>query len=293
MKSLRRFSIALAMVAVAVFNLDEVNAQDRREYKELTYASVNGKDLRLDVYTPGKAGSPFLVVWVHGGAWSGGSKESPPMHFVESGFALASLDFRPSTEARFPGQVHEIKAAIRFLRAEASKYGYRADRIAISGASSGAHLAALVGTTNGVKELEGRVGGHFEQPSSVQAIVSYYGASNLTTILAQSTPSGANMRVPALERLLGAKPDAVAVLAKLASPVFHVTAGDPPLLLFHGDQDPQMPINQSHELQGAYEKQGLKAEFVVVHGAAHGGPAFFESKRASMAAKFLTEVLGR
>jgi metallo-beta-lactamase class B len=125
--------------------------------------------------------------------------------------------------------------------------------------------------------------------SSVQAIVSYYGASNLTTILAQSTPFGVNMRAPALEKLLGAKPDAVPALAKLASPVFHVDANDPPLLLFHGDQDPQMPINQSHELQGAYEAQKLKVAFEVVHGAAHGGPAFYDAKRTEVAAKFLNE----
>jgi dipeptidyl aminopeptidase/acylaminoacyl peptidase len=123
--------------------------------------------------------------------------------------------------------------------------------------------------------------------------VSYYGASNLTTILSQSTPFGVNLRTPALERLLGAKPDAVPELAKLASPIFHVDAGDPPLLLFHGDQDPQMPINQSHELQGAYEQHGLKAAFEVVHGAVHGGPAFFEAKRLDRVVAFLKDALGR
>jgi acetyl esterase/lipase len=285
--------MVLTVCGFIAFQLGTLRAQEPRVTKDVTYASIDGKDLKLDVYTPEKISSPFLVVWVHGGAWSAGSKENPPLHFVQSGFALASIDFRPSTEARFPGQVHEIKAAIRFLRAQAAKFGYRSDKIAIAGASSGAHLAALVGATNGEKELEGRVGGHFEHSSSVQAIVSYYGASNLTTILAQSTPYGINMRVPALERLLGAKPDAVADLAKLASPVFHVNAGDPPLLLFHGDQDPQMPINQSHELAGAYERHGLKAALEVVHGAAHGGPAFFDAKRAATAAKFLSESLGR
>jgi acetyl esterase/lipase len=189
--------------------------------------------------------------------------------------------------------VHDIKAAIRFLRGNASKYGYRSDRIAIAGSSSGAHLAALVGTTNGHKELEGRLGNHLTESSSVHAIVFYYGASNLTTILAQSTPFGVNMRAPALERLLGAKPEAVAGLAKLASPVFHIDANDPPLLIFHGDQDPQMPINQSHELEGVYERQGLQVTFDVVHGGAHGGEAFFDPQRMEKAVKFLRETLGR
>ena len=267
LKRSRSVLVLLALTLVCALN---TVAQARREFKDITYASVNGKELRLDIYMPSAIASPILVVWVHGGAWQNGSKADPPMGFVSSGFALASLDFRQSGDAQFPAQAHDIKAAIRFLRANAAKYGYRADKIAISGASSGAHLAQLVGTTNGNKELEGKVGGNFDQSSSVQAIVSYYGASDLMTILAQSTPFGVNMRVPALEKLLGAKPDAVPDLAKLASPIFHVDSNDPPLLLFHGDQDPQMPINQSHEIQGKYEELGLKVTFEVVHGSAHG-----------------------
>jgi acetyl esterase/lipase len=214
------------------------------------------------------------------------------MTFVANGFALASLDFRQSTEAGFPAQVHDIKAAIRFLRAKARTYGYRTDRIAIGGSSSGGHLAALVGVTNGHAELEGTVGGDLKDSSAVQAILDYYGASNLTTILAQSTPFGLNMRRPALERLLGAAPEQATELAALASPVMHVDRNDPPLHLLHGDQDPQMPINQSHELQGAYGKMGLDVHFDVVHGAAHGGDAFFTPDRVARAMAFLRRTIG-
>ena len=138
-----------------------------------------------------------------------GTKADVPSEFVENGIASASVDFRQSTEARFPAMVHDIKAAIRFLRANAPEYGYRADRIAIAGASSGAHLAALVGVTNGNKELEGTLALR-QQSSAVQAIVSYYGASNLTTILTQSTPYGLGVRKPALQRLLGGLPEKTA-----------------------------------------------------------------------------------
>ena len=232
-------------------------------------------------------------MWVHGGAWRSGTKAKPPMAFVQNGIAMASLDFRQSTDARFPAAVHDIKAAIRFLRAKAAEYGYRADRIAIAGSSSGGHLAALVGVSNGQKELEGTVGGYLSQSSDVAAIIDYYGASNLTTILAQSTPFGLNMRRPALELLLGALPDAVPRLAELASPVVHVDRNDPPLLIFHGDQDPQMPINQSHELQGVYEKMGLDVYFDVVHGAAHGGDLFFSPERVARAVAFLRRTIGQ
>jgi acetyl esterase/lipase len=254
---------------------------------DIEYARVAGQPLKLDLYQPATGRAPLLV-WVHGGAWERGSKSPMPLTgLVEHGYAIASLDFRPASEARFPSQVHEIKAAIRFLRAAAPQYGYDAARIGILGASSGGHLAALVGTTNGHAELEGTLGDHPDESSAVQAIVSYFGASNLTTILAQSTPFGLGIRKPALERLLGAQPEEAEPIARLASPVFHVDGSDPPLLMLHGDQDPQMPINQSHELQGRYESLGLESELIVVHGAAHGGSEFFAPENTERVAAFL------
>ena len=286
-------AVCVIVAGCAPFALSSGHAQAVRTFKDVAYATVDGKNLGLDLYMPAGVTKPALLVWVHGGAWRSGTKANPPMAFVENGFAMASLDFRQSGEARFPANVHDIKAAIRFLRGRASEYGYRVDRIAIGGASSGAHLAALVGVTNGNKELEGTEGGYMNQSSDVAAILDYYGASNLTTILAQSTPFGVNMRRPALELLLGATPDQVPRLAELASPVVHVDRGDPPLLIFHGDQDPQMPINQSHELQGAYEKIGLDVYFDVVHGAAHGGNQFFAADRVSRAVAFLRRTIGQ
>ena len=289
----RIWAATLLLAACATVAPPDVCAQGARTHTDLTYATVDGKDLGLDLYLPAGVPAPALVVWVHGGAWRSGTKAKPPMLFVEGGMAMASLDFRQSGEARFPANVHDIKAAIRFLRAKASQYGYRSDRIAIAGSSSGGHLAVLVGVSNGQKELEGTVGGFLNQSSDVAAIVDYFGASNLTTILAQSTPHGLSVRRPALELLLGALPDAEPGLARLASPVTHVDRSDPPLLIFHGDQDPQMPINQSHELQGAYEKAGLDVFFDVVHGAAHGGDAFFSPDRAARALAFLRRTIGR
>jgi len=263
-----------------------------RVTRDIHYASVGGKDLALDLYMPAGIRQPPLLVWVHGGAWRQGNKTSVPAGLTQGQVAVASLDFRLSTDAKFPAMVHDIKGAIRFLRANAAQYGYRADRIAIGGDSSGGHLAALVGVTAGVAELEGTVGGNPGQSSAVQAILDYYGASNLTTILAQSTPFGLGVRKPALDLLLGGQPDDVKALARLASPVFHLDASDPPLLLFHGDQDPQMPINQSHELQGAYEKLGLDVAFIVVHGSAHGGEAFYTGDNLKRALAFLERTVG-
>jgi len=290
---LGRMAVLAPAAAVALLLPNPARAQAAREFKDVVYATVDGKALGLDLYMPAGVASPPLLVWVHGGAWRAGTKAQVPQQFVEHGIATASLDFRQTTEARFPANVHDIKAAIRFLRAKASEYGYRTDRIAISGASSGAHLAALVGVTGGHTELEGTVGAHLNQSSAVQAIVVYFGASNLTTILAQSTPFGLNVRKPALDLLLGAQPEQAKALAELASPVFHVDRGDPPLLLLHGDQDPQMPINQAHELHGAYQKLGLDAAFDVVHGAAHGGDGFYAPEHLDRALVFLRRTVGQ
>ncbi|MEO7274431.1 MAG: alpha/beta hydrolase [Vicinamibacterales bacterium] len=289
----RTRSAAVLGVCAALCLAPVASAQAPRQYKDLVYARIEGKPLALDLYLPEGVTSPPLLVWVHGGAWTTGSKAGVRPVFVQNGFAVASVDFRQSTDARFPAQVHDIKAAIRYLRANASTYGYRADKIAIAGDSSGGHLAALVGLTNGHRELEGTIGDSLNQSSSIQAIVSYYGASDLRTILAQSTPFGLNMRRPALERLLGALPDQAPELAALASPVSHVDRRDPPLLLLHGDQDPQMPINQSHELQGAYETLGLDVTFRVVHGAAHGGDMFYSPPYLKPVMEFLTRTIAR
>lgn len=259
---------------------------------DIEFAAVDGQRLMLDLYMPEDVEEPPLLVWIHGGAWSRGAR-SPvsTVAFVNEGYAMASVDYRLSGTAPFPAQIHDIKAAIRFLRAHAEKYGYDASRIGILGVSAGAHLAALAGVTNGDPALEGRVGSHLEQLSDVAAVVSYFGASNLTSILAQSTPFGLNVREPALEALLGGPPEERVELARSASPVFHVDSGDPPLLLLHGDQDPQMPINQSHELKGVYESHGLDVRFEVVHGARHGGAAFFDAERTALVLAFLDEHL--
>jgi acetyl esterase/lipase len=252
------------------------------------FATVDGHELKLDLYLPEGVVNPPLLIWVHGGGWSRGARAPvSTFAFVEDGYAMASIDHRLSPVAPFPAQLHDIKGAIRFLRAQAAAYGYDASRVAIIGVSAGAHLAALAAVTNGDASVEGTTGGNLDQSSDLAAVVSYFGASNLTSILRQSTPFGLGIREPGLQALFGGPPDEKTELAKLASPVFHVDASDPPLLLLHGDQDPQMPINQSHELQGAYRQAGLDVHFEVVHGAVHGGDQFFDEERTALVNAFL------
>lgn len=258
---------------------------------DIEYAKVGETSLKLDLHRP-QGENPPLIVYVHGGGWRAGSKEDVPIaDLYDKGFAIASVNYRLSTQAVFPAQVHDIKAAIRFLRAKAGLYHINASKIAIIGSSAGGHLAALVGVNNGNPELEGKVGEHLDQNSDAQVIVSYYGASNLETILSQSTQQGLDFRVPALKLLLGDTPDKKPELAKLASPVTHLDKNDPPLLLIHGDADPQMPPKQSQELAKAYESLGLPVTLIMLPGSLHGGSEFYNDERTALVAKFLDKVL--
>ncbi len=284
--------IALASALLLSAALSTPASAATAEYKDVVYAEVDGKPLALDLYVP-RAGAP-LVVYVHGGAWRAGTKASGvPTFLIDAGFAVASLDFRQSTDAPFPANVHDIKAGIRFLRAKAAEYGYDTDKVLITGSSSGAHLAILVGVTNGNAQLEGEVGDYPDASSDVQAILSYFAATDLTTILSLSTPFGVSVREPSLKLLLGDVPDKVPELAQLASPVYHVDANDPPLLLLHGDRDTQMPVNQSLQMLGAYKELGLDVDFIPVHGAAHGGPLFNEPKYTQPAVAFVQRTIGK
>lgn len=281
-----------AMLLFGLLVMKSATAETLRTLKDLEYARAGDTSLLLDLYIPATDTPPPLVLWIHGGGWRNGSKNNPSvLPLSERGFAVASVAYRLSPVAKFPAQVHDIKAAIRYLRGTAGQHGIDATKIAVTGGSAGGHLAALVGVTHRQRELEGELGDHRSQSSDVQAIVSFYGASNLTTILAQSTPHGLSVRVPALELLLGGSPDARPDAARLASPVFHVDRSDPPLLWFHGDQDPQMPINQAHEIAGAYKRAGAPATLEVVYGGAHGGKKFFTAEQFDQVEKFLRSAL--
>ena len=278
-----RLLLASALVTLSS-SADEVR-------RDIEYAKVDDLSLKLDLHLPEKARPP-LIVYVHGGAWRAGSKADMPLGaLVRAGFAVASVDYRLSTQAPFPAQTHDLKAAIRFLRATQTQLGMDARQIVIAGSSAGGHLAALVGVTNGNKELEGTVGEHPGANSDVQGIVSFFGASNLTSILGQSTEHGLKMRVPALQLLLGGQPTEKPDLARLASPVEHLDAHDPPLLLIHGEADPQMPPAQSKELAAAYERAKRPVKLVMIPGAVHGGKEFYDPEHITLVTEFLIQLV--
>jgi acetyl esterase/lipase len=279
------------MKHLALFLLAAVSAWAQSTTIDVEYGRVGDTVLKLDLHLP-KAQNPRVLVYVHGGAWRAGSKSDVPVAaLLDRGFAIASVDYRLSTQARFPAQIHDIKAAIRFLRAKSSLFHLNTDKIAIVGSSAGGHLAALTGVTNGLQALEGDIGEHLDHSSDIACIVSLYGASNLQSILSQSTEFGLRMRIPALELLLGDVPEKAPALARLASPVAQLDAKDPPLLLIHGDADPQMPPQQSQELAKAYEVEKLPVKLIMLPGSKHGGSEFYDEKRTAVVAAFLQQHL--
>ncbi|HJZ94624.1 MAG TPA: alpha/beta hydrolase [Gemmataceae bacterium] len=224
---------------------------------------------KLDVYVP-RGDGPFpLVIWVHGGAWQGGSKDGggPVIPLLSHGYAVASTNYRLSRHEVFPAQIHDVKAAVRFLRANAKKYHLDPERFGACGASAGGHLVALLATSGGVKELEGD-GANKDDSSKVSAVIDFFGPTDLARL---SPPAAKDNPVT---RLLGGTTGDKKDLAALASPVTHVTKDDPPILIVHGDEDHLVPASQSVLLHEALKKAGVDSTLIVIHGAGHGSGIF-------------------
>ena len=292
-----RNAMVRTVLVLCVMQVPSSGIAQQNVQRDLTWIRRGDRELKLDIYQAGsyaEADRP-LVIWIHGGAWRAGSKDHVPiLGWLKHGFAIASVEYRLSPEAKFPAQLHDLHAAIRFCRRNAGRYGFDPQRFVVAGASAGGHLAALTGVSSDVPELLGREDSNADskgESSGVQAIVSFYGASNLQTILSQSTPHGLSVRVPALQLLLGGQPDEKVTLARLASPVVHVDSDDPPLWLIHGDADPQMPPQQSLELKQVYEKHGCAVTLQMLPGSVHGGAEFYSAVRLAELADQLHVVL--
>ncbi|HUT34801.1 MAG TPA: alpha/beta hydrolase [Phycisphaerae bacterium] len=200
---------------------------------DVEYAKVADKGLRLDLYRPKDANGPLpLVVWIHGGAWVAGSKDAPhlALGLVSHGYVVASINYRLSFEAIFPAQIHDCKAAIRFLRANARKYSIDPDHIGVWGSSAGGHLAALVGTSGGVNVLEGNVGGNLDFSSRVQCAVDYFGPTDLLAFRGQQTTVGLDAPNSFLVRFVGGVVEEKNPLVAQANPIAYVSRDTPPVL---------------------------------------------------------------
>lgn len=245
---------------------------------DIPYAGTDNRRQKLDLYLPNKPGSdkPLPVVaWIHGGAWRGGDKRSGSgmlAELVASGnYAGVSIGYRLTGEAIWPVQIHDCKAAIRWIRANAKKYNFEPDRIGVWGSSAGGHLVAMLGTSGGVKDLEGKLGKHTGQSSRVTCVVDYFGPSDLLTMGKYPSRMDHDAADSPESKLVGGPLQQTKQAARSASPTTYVSKDDPPFLIVHGDKDPLVPHNQSQRLAEALRKAGVEVLFITIKGAGHGG----------------------
>jgi len=209
--------------------------------------------------------------WLPGGGWCGcDNLAGGHLALAERGYFSANLGYRLSQAAVFPAQIHDCKAAIRYLRAHAAEYRLDPGHIGVWGASAGGHLSALLGTSAGVPELEGDLG-HSDQSSAVQCVVDICGPSDLTQML-QGQPE-LEMLGQIMDQFLGGPLAERLELARLGSPLTHVGPGRPPSRIIHGDCDEVVPLDQSERLDAALREAGVESTLVVVKRGGHGfGP---------------------
>jgi acetyl esterase/lipase len=264
--SVTLFATASSTRAVENTNLAPAGAEIGTN---LVYAKVGERELHVNLVLPKKKPTNSLpvIVWIHGGGFKiGDYTRNRAAWFAEHGYAAASVQYRFTGVAPLPAQVFDCKAAIRFLRANASKYGLDPNHIGVWGGSAGGHLAALIGTSADIKELEGDLG-NADQSSRVQAVSPWYGLYDMTA--GDKDRKKDTKKLEPFIDFLGGTFAEKRDLAKLVSAVTHATKDDPPFLIVHGEIDRTMPIHQAELLNDALSKAGADVTFIRVKGGNH------------------------
>ncbi len=258
-------------VLVACLTAGEMQAQDEIDVlSDIVYGKGGEVDLHLDLARPKNLAAPApCIVVIHGGAWRQGDKS---MHaneirsFAKHGFVSASIQYRFCPKYRFPAQVEDVKCAVRYLRAHADKYGIDPDRIGAVGFSAGAHLSMLLGAMDPDDGFEGQ-GGWADQPSKVQAVVSFFGPTELA---ADDIPE---LSIPLVNALIGGPKEEHLQAFRDASPLTYISRGDAPMLLFQGTEDLLVPYSQAIKMVTAMTEADVpgRVEFLIDAGHGWGG----------------------
>jgi acetyl esterase/lipase len=277
---------------------------DSTQYDVLTnlgYAS-SGSHL-FDLYKPRAATEPLpLVIWVHGGSWRHLDKShmEAPRALICNGYAVASIDYRLTTEAIFPAQIRDVKAAIRHLRANATSYGLDPNRIAVFGSSAGGHLSALAGTSGGIADLENLQMGNATTSSRVQAVIDWVGHTDLEKLdeqlLAQGCPAEtANRSQPdSLEsKFLGCTlgEPSCSAQAQRANPITYASSDDPPYLIMHGTADCTVPRAQALLLFDALLTRNVCVSMYTLKDAGHSGDPWLAEEAQTLLVQYLDQTL--
>jgi acetyl esterase/lipase len=281
--------VALAGLARAAAPTADTAAMTVRT--DVAYAATADSRQTLDLYLPKArpAGQRLpVIVFVHGGGWVGGSKAAGRrvlQSYVESGdYGGVSVGYRLAGAARWPAPIHDCKAAIRWIRAHADEFGFNPDRIGVIGSSAGGTLVTLLGASGGVGELEGEVGPNLGVSSRVTCVVNKFGRLDFLAEpeSARAAPSQAKALDGRLALLFGGPVEANAALARLASPISHVSADDPPVLTLHGTADQTVPIVQAERFEVAAKRAGAAHVLVRIVGGRHGVDYAEDRERARL-----------
>lgn len=250
---------------------------------DVPYIENGDEAQKLDIYYPEKPGDkPLpLIVHIHGGGWIGGSRfPCPVVSMTSKGYVVASIGYRFSQKAKFPAQIQDCQAAIRWLRGNAGKYNIDVNHVGAVGGSAGGHLSALVGTAGGKKAFP-VIGEFREQSDAVQCVCDIFGPSNFTSVMKQAQEDK-NVRnifkfnTPSdpYSSLIGAALDREKERTDAVSPIHYVSEDTPPMLILHGTHDTLVPYAQSEELAAALKAKNVPVWFQTLPGSGHGGPAF-------------------
>jgi len=244
---------AIALGQIKLIDAKSVSVpQNVEEILGVEYGTGGERKLQLDLYLPkGRTKATAAVIFIHGGAWKGGERSDMKFYcvkFAEKGYVTATVTYRLTGQAPFPAAVHDVKCAVRWLRANAGRYQVHPERIAVSGNSAGGHLSMMIGYSDD-PSLEGS-GGNANVSSRVCAVVNFYGPTDLTTDFAREQG--------VLKDFMGGRTfDEAHDDYKLASPLFHLTKDDPPTLIFHGTIDSTVPIVQADKLAARLKELGI------------------------------------
>ena len=275
----------------------------QRKMLDIPYASLS-KAQKLDIYLPEEGSAPFpVIVSIHGGAFRFGDKGDnqvmPMLEGLKRGYAVVSINYRMSAEAIFPALVHDMKAAIRWIRANSSRWGFDQQKIATWGGSAGGYQAAMAGVTDGISELEDLSLGNPEQISTVQAVVDWFGPTDFLKMDEQLAefkvdPKDAHNGAKSPESLLmGAKITEIPEQVKAANPETYIRPNAPPFLIQHGTKDDVVPCLQSvyfaEKLAAALGPDKVTLE--LLEGARHGDPRFGSPENLERVFAFLDRHL--
>lgn len=271
------------------------------QYPDLAYASVSATQ-KLDLYLPEGSGPFPVVVTVHGGGFMMGDKADSAGttgidQLLAAGFAVAAVNYRLSGEAKAPAQIQDVKAAVRFLRANAALYNLNPDKFGAWGASAGGSLVALLGTSCGVEALEGADLGNADQSSCVQAVVDWFGPTDFLQMDAQfagtACPATHDAADSPESQLLGAAIQSVPEQAKAVNAITYVSAKSPAFLIQHGTADCNVPPQQSQLLYDALKPAigESNVTLTLIEGAGHGTSEFWTDANLKLVLDFLAKHL--